>query len=480
MKLNLPKDFQPDNFEIISSLFKELKGEHYSINKIEDILDEIDKITLNEEFENIRANVDQNIDKNLINLTFNIDVSEKLLVERINIFGNNITRENVIRNQFEIDEGEYFNEILEQKTINNIKNLGFFKNVSSDVSDGSDSNSKIINITVEEKPTGEIMAGAGVGTNGGNIMFSVKENNYLGKGIQLANSVYLDNESIKGNFSVTNPNFNNTDKLMYLNLEALETDRLKNFGYKTNKQGFSIGTGFEIYDDTKFGIGISNYLEKISTNSNASARQKKQSGNYFDSFLNLNLDLDKRDQKFQTTDGYRGRYFIDLPVISDTYTLSNNYTYTYFTEMYENNRSNISFYLKTANSITNEDIKLSERVFLPSNRLRGFERGKIGPKDGKDFIGGNYASSVNISSTLPQLLENAQNIDVLFFMDAANVWGIDYDSSLSDNSKIRSSFGVGIDWLSPIGPMNFTLAQPLSKADTDITESFRFNLGTNF
>ena len=480
LKLNLPSDFQPDNFEVILTLFEELKGEHYSINKIEDILDEIDKITLSEEFENIKADVDQNINKNLINLTFNIDLAEKLMVERINIFGNNITRENVIRNQFEIDEGEYFNEILEQKTINNIKNLGFFKNVSSDINDGSDSNSKIINITVEEKPTGEIMAGAGVGTNGGNIMFSVKENNYLGKGIQIANSVYLDNESIKGNFSVTNPNFNNTDKLVYLNIEALETDRLKNFGYKTNKQGFSVGTGFEIYDDTKIGLGTSNYLEKISTNSNASARQKKQAGNYFDSFLNLNLDYDKRDQKFQTTEGFRSRYFIDLPIISDTYTLTNNYTYTYFTELYENNRSNISFYLKSANSITSDDVKLSERVFLPTNRLRGFERGKIGPKDGKDFIGGNYASSVNISSTLPQLLENSENVDVLFFMDAANVWGIDYDSSLDDNSKIRSSFGVGIDWLSPIGPMNFTLAQPISKADSDITESFRFNLGTTF
>ena len=480
LKLNLPSDFQPDNFEVILTLFEELKGEHYSINKIEDILDEIDKITLREEFENIKADVDQNINKNLINLTFNIDLAEKLMVERINIFGNNITRENVIRNQFEIDEGEYFNEILEQKTINNIKNLGFFKNVSSDINDGSDSNSKIINITVEEKPTGEIMAGAGVGTNGGNIMFSVKENNYLGKGIQIANSVYLDDESIKGNFSVTNPNFNNTDRLVYLNIEALETDRLKNFGYKTNKQGFSVGTGFEIYDDTKIGLGTSNYLEKISTNSNASARQKKQAGNYFDSFLNLNLDYDKRDQKFQTTDGFRSRYFIDLPIISDTYTLTNNYTYTYFTELYENNRSNISFYLKSANSITSDDVKLSERVFLPTNRLRGFERGKIGPKDGKDFIGGNYASSVNISSTLPQLLENSENVDVLFFMDAANVWGIDYDSSLDDNSKIRSSFGVGIDWLSPIGPMNFTLAQPISKADSDITESFRFNLGTTF
>ena len=480
LKLNLPNDFQPSNFENISSLFEELKGEHYSINKIEDILDEIDKITLNEEYENIQADVDQNIDKNLINLTFNIDIAEKLIVERINIFGNNITRENVIRNQVEIDEGEYFNEILEQKTINNIQNLGFFKTVTSDVKDGDDKNAKIINITVEEKPTGEIMAGAGVGTNGGNIMFSVKENNYLGKGIQVANSVYLDNESIKGNFSVTNPNFNNTDKLVYLNLEALETDRLKNFGYKTNKQGFSVGTGFEIYDDTKIGIGTSNYIEKISTNSNASARQKKQAGNYFDSFLNLNLDYDKRDQKFQTTEGFRSRYFLDLPIISDTYTLTNNYTYTYFTELYENNRSNISFYLKSANSITSEDVKLSERVFLPTNRLRGFERGKIGPKDGKDFIGGNYASSVNISSTLPQLLENSENVDVLFFMDAANVWGVDYDSSINDNSKIRSSLGVGIDWLSPIGPMNFTLAQPISKADTDITENFRFNLGTTF
>ena len=480
LKLNLPNDFQPSNFENISSLFEELKGEHYSINKIEDILDEIDKITLNEEYENIQADVDQNIDKNLINLTFNIDIAEKLIVERINIFGNNITRENVIRNQFEIDEGEYFNEILEQKTLNNIKNLGFFKTVTSDVKDGDDKNAKIINITVEEKPTGEIMAGAGVGTNGGNIMFSVKENNYLGKGIQVANSVYLDNESIKGNFSVTNPNFNNTDKLVYLNIEALETDRLKNFGYKTNKQGFSVGTGFEIYDDTKIGIGTSNYIEKISTNSNASARQKKQAGNYFDSFLNLNLDYDKRDQKFQTTEGFRSRYFVDLPIISDTYTLTNNYTYTYFTELYENNRSNISFYLKSANSITSEDVKLSERVFLPTNRLRGFERGKIGPKDGKDFIGGNYASSVNISSTLPQLLENSENVDVLFFMDAANVWGVDYDSSINDNSKIRSSLGVGIDWLSPIGPMNFTLAHPISKADSDITESFRFNLGTTF
>ena len=480
LSLVLPDDFQPNNFLDISNLFKELKGKHYSLNKIEKILNEIDKITLDEEYENIKAEVNETIVGNLINLKFNINKEEKFLVERINIFGNNITRENVIRNQFEIDEGEYFNEILETKTINNIKNLGFFKNVTSEVLDGKNKNSKIINISIEEKATGEIMAGAGVGTNGASVLFSVKENNYLGKGIKVSNTLSLSEESIKGNFSVLNPNFRNSDKLVHFDIEALETDRLKNFGYKTNKNGFSIGTGFEIYDDTTLGLGTSNFLEKITTNSTASARQKAQAGNYFDSFINLNVDYDKRNQKFQTTDGFRSRYFVDLPVISDTNTLTNTYSYKFFTELYENNRSNFSFYVKTANSITDDDVKLSERVFLPSNKLRGFEKGKIGPKDGKDFIGGNYASSMNIQSTLPKILEDSQNIDFLFFIDAANVWGIDYDSSISDNSKIRSSIGLGVDWLTPIGPLNFTFAEPISKADSDITESFRFNLGTTF
>ena len=135
--------------------------------------------------------------------------------------------------------------------------------------------------------------------------------------------------------------------------------------------------------------------------------------------------------------------------------------------------------MASADSLSNDDVKLSERIFLPSKRLRGFERGKIGPKDGNDFIGGNYATALNFSSTIPQLLENSQNIDFLFFV-AANLWGVDYDSSLDTNKKIRSSIGVGIDWLTAIGPMSFTFAETISKADTDIAESFSFNIGTTF
>ena len=139
-----------------------------------------------------------------------------------------------------------------------------------------------------------------------------------------------------------------------------------------------------------------------------------------------------------------------------------------------------SFYFKNSNSLTGDNIKLSERLYLPSNRLRGFESGKVGPKDGEDFIGGNYISSINFSSDIPKLFENSQTTDFKMFLDIANVWGVDYDSGLETSDDIKSALGIGLDWYSPIGPMNFTLSQPLSKGPNDITESFRFNLGTTF
>ena len=478
--LKIPDDFETENFQSLNLIFKSLKGETYSINKVEDILQEIDKVTLNEQFESISATVQEDIIENKINFQFNIEKSEKIFVEKINIFGNNVTRENVIRNEFEIDEGDPYNEILANKTINNLKNLRFFKSVNSEIKPGSSENSKIINIYIEEKPTGEISAGAGFGTDGASVLFSVKENNYLGKGLRVETKFLINEESFKGNFSVTNPNFNNSDKSVYIAAQAIETDRLASFGYKTNRTGFSIGTNFEYLDDLSFGLGSSNYYEEIETDSTASSRQKSQAGNYWDSFINLDFDYDKRNQKFQTTDGFRSNYYLDIPIISNTYTLSNTYNYEYFTDLYEDNVSVFSLYLKSVDSINNDDVKLSERIFLPSNKLRGFETGKIGPKDGNDFIGGNHVSTLNLSATLPNLVEGFDNLDVGVFLDAANIWGVDYDSSLDEKSKIRSSTGVALNLMTPIGPLSFSFANALTKASSDKTETFRFNLGTQF
>jgi outer membrane protein insertion porin family len=386
----------------------------------------------------------------------------------------------VIRNQLELDEGDPFSEILANKSQNNIKSLNFFKNVNTKIIDGNDLNSKIINFEVEEKPTGEVMAGAGGGTEGGTVFFGVKENNYLGKGLGVDMNATISAESFKGKFSVTNPNFNNSDKSTFFNIQAIEIDRLTESGYKTNRTGFEVGTGFEYLQDLNLNLSTSTFVEKIHTDSTASARQKTQDGNYLDTFLKFNFDFDKRNQKFKTSDGFRSSYNLQLPVISDTNTLTNTYNYTVYSELIENNVSSFSLLLKSATSITGEDIKLTERLSVPSSRLRGFQRGKIGPKDGADFVGGNFVTSMNFQSTIPKFFENTQNLDAVIFFDVANVWGIDYDSSIDDGSEIRSSIGVGIDWLTVVGPLSFSLTEVITKSESDVEESFRFNLGTTF
>ena len=478
--LSIPNDFERDNFKKIDKLFSELEGETYSLNLVNEIIENIDLIVLSEQFESIKATVNENIIDDKINLIFKLKESEKFIVERINIFGNNITRENVIRNSLEIDEGDFFNEILTKKSENNIKSLNIFKSVNTKIVDGKADNSKIIEINVEEKATGEVMAGAGFGTDGGSISFGVNENNYLGKGIKFNTDLTLNAESIKGQIGITNPNYKNSDKSVYTNIQVIEIDRLKDFGYKTNKQGFALGSNFEYLDDLILGLGTSTFYEKIETDSSASTRQKTQSGDYWDTFIKINFDYDKRNQKFKTTKGFRSYYNIDLPVISDTNTLTNSYDYKYYTDLFEDNVTSASIFFKTANSLSGDDIKLSERLFVPSRKLRGFEGGKVGPKDGEDFVGGNYVSSININTSIPQLFPNAQSFDFVFFLDAASIWGVDYDSSIDSDLSIRSSLGFGIDWLTVVGPLNFSIAQPITKENGDITETFRFNLGTTF
>jgi len=478
--LSIPNDFEKSNFFELENFFREIKKQPYSISSIQKIIEQIENIILNEEYRSISVKIDEEIVGNTINTNFIIEKSKDTYVEKINIFGNYVTRENVIRNQFFIDEGDPYNEILKNKTLNEIRSLNFFKTVKIDVDDGNSSESKILNITVEEKPTGEIAAIAGVGTSGNTMGFSVRENNFLGKGIGLNSNLTLSTDSIEGLFSVTNPNIFNSDKSITTTIESSELDKFSDYGYKTSKTGFLVSTSFEYLDDFRLGIGSSNYYQNIETDSTASDAQKKQRGDYWDSYLKLDFDYDKRNQKYQTSSGYRSFYSLDIPLISDTNTLINSYNYQNYVELYENNITTFSLYLNSANSISGKDVKLSERLYVPSSKLRGFKFGAVGPKSGSDYVGGNYVGAINLVSTLPQLLENSQNLDFSIFLDAANVWGVDYDSTINESNEIRSSFGIALDWLTPIGPLNFSLSQPITKSNTDQLETFRFNLGTTF
>ena len=479
--LNIPSNYDSNTFKSVEKKFTKLKGEVYSLSKVNTLLKDIDKIALTKQYEFINASIVEKIDKDKIDFEINISESEKIYVEKINISGNYSTLEEVIRNNLIVDEGDPLNEILFNRSINNLKSLGIFKKVDTDIQNGSDDTLKIIDINIEERLSGEISLQAGFGTSGEILGGGIKEKNFLGQGINLDANLELTPESIKGRFIYAKPNFRNSENTLFTSLKSSTTDLLTDSGYKTSELGFSLGTKFEQFQNIFFSPELDILFEDLETSSKASDTLKKQEGSYTDLYFNYSINQDLRDKKYRSESGYQTFFSQEVPIVSDNSEFSNAFEISKYKKL--STRSDaigkISFYAKTITGLS-DDVRISKRLGVPSSKLRGFEKGKVGPVDNKDFIGGNHVTALNLSATLPNIFEGLDNLDVGVFLDAANVWGVDYDSSLDDKSTIRSSTGVAFNLLTPLGPLSFSFANALSKASSDITETFRFRLGTQF
>ena len=481
LDLKIPDSFEANDFSSISKLLSKLKDKTYSLNKLEKILDKIDSLATSKSYEFINAEIQETIiDDNKLDITILFNESEKFYVERINILGNQITLEEVIRNSLIVDEGDPLNEILFNKSLNNLKSKGIFKSVKHEVSQGSNTSLKNIDIKVEEKATGEISLGAGVGTSGGSIGGGIKENNFLGKGIRLDSNIQFDENRITGQFIYSKPNFNYSDNTLFTSVKTSSSDYIKDYGYKTNENSVSVGTSFEQYENLYINPSLLTSFESLETTSNATEALKKQKGDYFDTYFNYGLDYDLRNQRYQTTDGTRTYFSQKIPLISERSEIINTFEISKYKILVSDMVGKVSFYSQAANSLTDDDVRISKRLYVPYKKLRGFQKGKVGPKDENAYIGGNYVSAINMSTTLPQIMPSFQNTDFSFFVDMANVWGVDYDSAIDDKSALRSSAGLSIDLLTVIGPLNFSFAETITKSSTDKTESFRFNIGTSF
>ena len=477
--INTSNDYSNENFLDLQKSLNDLKGSLYSEKSLKAIKNKIDKIALQKEFVFINAKYEQKIiDQNKINIIFFLDQLEKSYVDRINIFGNFITEEKVIRNSLVVDEGDPYNKILFDKSISNIKSKGIFKSVKSQIKTSKNKSNKIINIIVEEKPTGEIFAGVGTGTGGSSFSAGVKEKNYLGKGITLDTNFALSEDEIRGKFSVINPNFRNSDRSLNTTIESTTSDFMNSSGYKTTRTGLSFGTGFEQFEDIFINFDISNYYEKLVTSDTASEIKQRQEGDYFENLFLYSVTLNKLNQNYQPTDGIFVKFSQSLPIYSDDNSIENTFSASKYHSINDNFLLGGKLFLKSVNSI-DSDVHVSKRIYIPSNRLRGFESGKIGPKDGTQYIGGNYGAALNFTSSFPKFFNEFENLDFNLFLDAANLWHVDYDNSL-DSDKIRSSTGVAVDWFTAIGPLSFSYAIPITDASSDKTESFRFQIGTSF
>ena len=476
---NLDPTFDNKLFIELNKQYGKFIGEYYSPFKVQKLLESIDELIEKNNLQFVEHNVKEIVDEDSITIEFNIFEGEKVLVERINIIGNNITNESVIRGELLLDEGDPYTKIKLDKSVSKIRARNIFKNVTSKISSGKDGNLKIIDITVDEKPTGEISAGAGIGTNGGSFGIAISENNWLGEGKKVQFEIETDEETLSADILYTDPNYNFLGNQISYSLFSRSNDK-PDQGFENTLVGAGISTKFEQYKNLFTSLGTSVSYDDLRTIDTASTALKKQSGEFTEFTGNYGFSYDTRDRAFMPTSGSISSFNQILPFIADKRYIKNSLSSSIYRTLSEDVIGASKFYFSSINGLGGEDVRVNKRSYLGTKRIRGFKSGKIGPVDGTEHIGGNYATALNFEANLPKILPESTNMDFGLFLDFANVWGVDYDSSIDDGSKIRSSTGVALNWSSPLGPMTFVLSQNLSKASTDETESFNFNLGTTF
>ena len=459
--------------------FTKVLGKYYSPFTVKKLLDELDVLIANNDLQFIEHSVNEILEGDSIEIKINIFEGKKQLVEKINIIGNSVTDESVIRSELLIDEGDPFNKLKLSQSISKLKARNIFGEVKNKIINGSSKDLKIIDIEVEEKPTGEISAGAGIGTTGGTLQLSVSENNWLGKGVKTAFNFAITKDSASGGISVNDPNYKFSGNSLNYYANNSTNDK-KESGYKNNIITTGIGTSFEQYKNVYISPGLSLSYDNLKVESTASKSLNKQKGTYTDFSFNYGISVDNRDKVYAPTDGYISTFSQVLPVYADSPSIKNTFSFSKYEGLSQNAIGTFKLYATAINGVADKDARLNKRVNLSKRKLRGFESGKIGPKDGNDFIGGNYAIASNFELSLPNALPESTKTDIGLFLDFGNVWKVDYDKNIEDSNKIRSSAGLLTSWSSPVGPMSFVLSQNLSKAKTDVTETFSFNLGTTF
>jgi outer membrane protein insertion porin family len=473
------KNLNKQDFDTINEFIaSELDG-NFSNKKINNLRQKIYTYLNLRKIEFVKFNIlPKKTENNLITTNIIIEKTARNFVNNIDVKGNSITEEGVIRRELIFSEGDAFSRYKLEKSEDNLKSSGIFKEVKTNIKN-LNNESVDIEVNVEEQPTGAISAGVGVGSSGASVSAGVTEKNLFGKGINVNSNIILGTENIKGNILTSIPDFKNTDNDLLYDLYVTSTD-LENAGYESTVVGNSVAIKYDLYEDITFKPGIGINRDSIDTNSSASDLYRSREGDYLTFLTFYNLETDKRDKRFQTTKGYKVNFGQNLAVPgSDIPYIENNISGSFYHPINKDYILSLKSGLSSINAFNNKDVKLSDRKFLSSRNLRGFENYGVGPKDGKDHIGGNYSAYSSIASTVPNPLPDKWNANSIVFLDAGNVWGVDYDSS-KDSDKIRSSAGLGLDWISPLGPLSFVFAQTLSSADGDIEESFSFQIGSSF
>lgn len=480
------------------------KGEMYNAEKVKNVSSAItDKLaTLGYAFATANASPISDAQGRTVDIVYTVDPGRRAYVRRVNITGNNRTRDEVIRREVRQYEAAWFNSDLVKLSRDRIDRLGYFESVTAEPKPVPGTRDQVdLEVNVKERPTGSISLGAGYSTSEGIILSAgFAQNNVFGTG----NSVSVDVNTSKSQrtiaLSVVQPYITpeGISRSWDVYDRSVDLKELEVADVKYDTRGFGVSWGIPFTELDRVFLGGRFEMTDVKSNANSPWRYQNYEDKYGDNPMTVALTLgwsrDSRDNSLAPTRGVYQRLNGEfaLPGFDIQY-----YKATYQYQQYI--PLSRTWTLAFNGEVGWGDVygKTDEFPFFKNfyaggiGSVRGYNSGSLGPKqydpyDGdSDNLGGDrmLTGSIEILAPLPG---GDRTLRVFGFLDAGYVWGYEgvgvrqYRRQSMSLSDLRYSTGIGVAWISPLGPLKFSIAAPLNDKDGDDIQRFQFQIGTGF
>lgn len=460
-------------------------------------------------FVRFEPRVTKNEQNQTIDINFAMVRGERVFVERIDIEGNTTTLDEVVRRQFRTVEGDPFNPREVRQSAERIRALGFFGDAQVNAEPGSSPDQVIVNVDLEEQPTGSLSFGLSYGVQSGagfNIGFA--ESNFLGRGQAVGVNVSTGTDSVNSSISFAEPAFLGRDLRFKFNIFYTETNN-ENSRYDTRNIGISPSIDFPISENGRLELRY-----KLSEDEISNVDDGTQDSNDDEPEVSSIILQDEaaREGLLTSSVGYAYNY--------DTRTTGlnpNGGILLRFSQDFAGVGGDVQYIATNAlalaeRKVWNEDVtvraifeggavhmlddnpsRVTDRYF-GNGKIRGFEANGIGPRDlnvsNEDALGGNYFAVARLEADFPLGLPEEYGISGGVFVDAGSVWSLDNadggtNSSdglaiIDDDFHLRSSVGLSVFWSTPLGPLRFNFAKALVSEDYDKEQVFDLTISTKF
>jgi outer membrane protein insertion porin family len=501
-------NLDPDS---LTKVVKTGVGDTYDASKVDKT---VENLTLEASkqgfvFAKVEPKVDRETAANQVRLTYDITEGPRTYVERIDIVGNTRTRDEVIRRELRLFEGDAFNRTLVERARRRLTGLDFFEKIDFNEREGSAPDKVVLVIEVVEKSTGSISFSAGYSSTE-TVVGSVElmERNLFGRGQQVKLNTSLSFKRQQLDFSFTEPYFMGMPISAGFDAFATRTDNRQFSSYRSEQIGGALRTGFRL--DEFSSVNFKYYLARRKIQDidvdDAAPAIISQEGTDWKSALGATYTWDDLDNPARPTSGLRAQIEGEVAGLGgdDQYASLEGHLW-YFLPLLDEKvvvklEANAGHILPFDSE---EGVPLQDRFFKGADTFRGFAKSGIGPRqrgnDGElDAIGGTTYAIGTVEAIFPLGLPESLGLEGVVFSDFGTVFGSNEDSvafgvgtctgngkntrdcEVFDTTAFRASVGAGIIWQSPFGPLRVEAAYPLVKADYDDAEWFRFSVGTRF